>query len=73
MTPVTPLTHALLYLKNAKTRIKYPKFAGFALESASPRAPNTCVTPTKIFLDVKQAWRAQPKVVKILSTLSHTK
>ncbi len=51
----TPLTHAFLYLKNAKIRIKYPNFAGFALESASPRAPNMCVTPTKMFLNVKQA------------------
>ena len=53
MTPATPLVHALLYLKNAKIRIKYPNFAVFALESASPRTPNTPVTPTKIFLNVK--------------------
>ena len=36
MTSGTPLTHALLYLKNPKIRIKYPNFGGFALESASP-------------------------------------
>ena len=59
----TPLTHSHLYLKNPKTRIKYPNFGGFALESASPTtrivhpndknrsAPakyNTFVVPKKI-------------------------
>ncbi len=59
----TPLTHLLLYLKNAKIRIKYPNFAVFALESATPTTrtvhPNdknrsapakytTCVFPKQI-------------------------
>ncbi len=49
ITSDAPLIDALLYTKNPKIRVKYPNFLGFALESASPRALNMYVTPTKFF------------------------
>ncbi len=55
MTSGTALIYALLYPKKmAIFHQKYPNFRGFALESASPRAPNMYVTPTRFFLDIKQ-------------------